>query len=291
MAIRTSLLAPLRAATVLTLAAVTVAVAAPAGAATLTCGDLAGFGGSSPLTPDGYLRLGNDCVDHASPPEGGVLNAEASADPGIVRASAMVALPAGVSHLARSGAAWEETAWIINHPDPTKQGSAGVLRFEFFVEGFLDATGAGQSSVTLAVQSNLTARKTLFSSFANGTTGSKSVLVFVEGAFSFRFGETNNFFFSLDTRAERAPGKTGEGFAEAVFTNTGYWGGLTAVEDGNGPLSGFTFSGGNASFGERITASLVPDPVPLPASVWLFGSATAGLLLRGRKMRGAAPAG
>ncbi|MBL8200405.1 MAG: VPLPA-CTERM sorting domain-containing protein [Chromatiales bacterium] len=265
------------------LSAATILGAPAASADTVSCGDLAGYGGSSPSFPDGRIRLGTPCFQSVTPANGGLIIAEADADRGIIRAASTVQLPSGVSHLSQSGAAWEEQYWAINHPDPAQQGTNGVLRFAFFVEGYLDATGAGQSSVLLQATSLRSPNPvTLFTTFANGTTGPKSVLAFVEGALSFRFGETSNFNFSLTTRAERAPGASGEGFAEAVFNNTIYWGGLAAVEDSLGnAVSGFSFSGFNA--GLDFTESQVPTVVPLPASAWLLGTGIAGLLWRRRQ--------
>lgn len=267
------------------LAASLFAATPAARADTVLCGDLAGYGGSSPSFPDGRVRPGTPCFSSVAPASGGQIIAEADADRGIVRAASTVVLPAGVSHLAQSGAAWDEEFWTINHPDPAFQGTNGVLHFAFFIEGYLDATGAGQSSVLLRAYSTQSPNPiALFSSFANGTTGAKAVNVFVEGALNFRFGETSNFNFSLITRAERAIGASGQGFAEAVFNKTIYWGGITAIEDPFGnPVTGFTFSGSNSGF--DFNASQVPAAVPLPASVWLLATGIAGLLWRRRAAR------
>jgi hypothetical protein len=171
------------------------------------------------------------------------------------------------------------------------QGTNGVLRFAFFVEGYLDAAGAGQSSVRLQATSLRSPNPiTLYTASANSTTGPKSVLAFVEGALNFRFGETSSFNFSLDTRAERALGASGEGFAEAVFNNTVYWAGINAVEDSLGiAVNGFTFSGFNT--GLDFNESQVPAVVPLPASAWLLGTGLAGLLCRRQaRLRAGTPA-
>ena len=96
--------------------------------------------------------------------------------------------------------------------------------------------GAGRSTVSLVVEGNQTSQTTLFTSSATAATGAKAVAAFVEGTVGFRFGETSNFTLRLLTRAERASGVSGPGFAEAVFNNTGYWGGFSVIEDADGPL-------------------------------------------------------
>jgi hypothetical protein len=278
MSITASPAAPARLAASLILSAGILLAAAPASAASVLCGDLAGFGGSTPETPGGSVRQGRSCFSQVFPTNGGLIIAEADADPaGILRAASTVQLPVGVSHISQSSATWEEAFWVINHPDPTKQGSLGIARFEFFLEGFLDATGAGRSSVSLIVEGNQTSQSTLFNAGATAATGPKAVNAFVEGTVFFRFGETANFLLRLVTRADRATGQTGIGFAEAVFSNTGYWGGFSVVEDGDGPLDGFTFGGSNVNFGTTAFTSQVPAPVPLPASAWLLVTALAGL--------------
>ncbi|MBL8224275.1 MAG: VPLPA-CTERM sorting domain-containing protein [Chromatiales bacterium] len=265
-----------RLAAALALSAAALLAMAPASADSVLCGDLAGFGGSTPLTPGGSLREGRSCFSQVFPTNGGVILVEADSDPsGILRATSLVQLPVGVNHLGQSSASWEEAFWVIDHPDPAKQGSLGSARFEFFLEGFLDATGAGRSSVSLVVEGNQTSQRSLFNSAATGASGPRAVNAFIEGTVFFRFGETSNFTLRLVTRAERASGQAGLGSAEAVFSNTGYWGGFTAIEDFDGPVEGFTFGGSNATFGTRGFTSQIP--VPVPASAWLLASGLAGL--------------
>jgi hypothetical protein len=254
-------------------------------AASVSCNDIAGWGGSSPEFPDGRLRSFDACFSRLEPATGGLLIAEADSDRGIVRGAATVVLPAGVSHSATSVSSWAEELWVINHPDPLQQGTSGLLRFAFFIQGTLDATGAGQASVALQIEGNRTPEQNLFSIGANSGTGPKVVNAFVESAVFFTFGESSNFTFRLLTTAQRRAGAAGEGFAEAIFSNSGYWGGVVGVEDGNGALTGFTFAGPDPGFESTFTTSTIPAVVPVPASVWLLGTAVAGVVarFRGRK--------
>lgn len=264
------------------LLAATLLGAAPAQADSVNCSSVSGWGGSSPLNPDGFLRPGLTCFSRREPANGGRLIAEADSDRGVVRASATVELPVGVNHTATATSTWEEGLWVINHPDPAKQGTSGLLRFGFFIQGTLDATGAGVANMILAIEGNRTIQQNLLNIGATSVTGPKVVNAFIEGTIGFVFGESANFTFRLTTSAQRRAGVTGAGFAEALFVNSGYWGGLSAVEDADGPLTGFTFGGPDLDFGATFTTSTIPAAVPLPASVWLLGTGVAGLLWRRR---------
>jgi hypothetical protein len=255
---------------------------APAHAASVSCFSDAGWGGSSPLNPGGTLQTGDACFSRSEPTNGGLLIAEADSDRGIVRGSALVEFPVGVSHTATASSSWREELWVINHPDPTKQGTSGSLRYAFFIQGFLDATGAGVANMILSIEGNRTTERNILNIGATSVTGPRAINEFIEGEIGFVFGETANFTFRLNTSAQRRPGVSGAGFAEALFINSGYWGGITSVSDADGPLTGVTFGGTNLNFESALTTSTIPAAVPLPASVWLLGTGVAGLLWRRR---------
>lgn len=268
------------------LALLTLAALGEARAATSTCITLSGFGGSSPLNPLGAPFEPRDCFQSSTSGTSALAVAESSGDRGVFRANATASFGSGENPVASGRSIWNEQFVIIDHPDPSQNGvMTGTFFYEIFLEGFLDVTGDGTAIVQIRNSSSYVSDHAEFSASANATTGPMSIGQVIEGALPFRFGESFQFKIELLTEAKRRPNSSGAGFAEAVFGGTGYFGGITRVVDGFGvEVQGFSFSGSNSGF--SFTQSLVPQPVPLPAPVWLLA---AGFAVLGRWARRASP--
>ena len=114
-----------------------------------------------------------------------------------------------------------------------------------------------------------------FSSTANGVSGDGSIIVGLSasanGAEAFIWDETSNAMQSI------RDGLIGDGFDLTGWTNLTEAFAISA--DGSTVVGYGRHNGNNEAFYARIDTS----PVPVPAAVWLMGSALAGLFGFGRK--------
>ncbi len=251
-----------------------------------SCVASSGFGGSSPLFPDGQPFVAIPCVQTATGGNGALAIAEAAGDRGIWRADATAAFGAGENASAVGRSIWREEFVTIDLPG--KEGQSGTFFYEMFLEGYLEATGAGRSRVQVLDQGTFNPRSLEWSDSATAATGPKPISQVIEGALTFKFGQEFSFQIELFTAAERSTNLTGAGFAESVFGGTGYFGGITRVldQDGNA-VQGFTFGGRNT--GLDFGQSLVPPPVPAPPTVWMLAAGLVALTWVRRRQRGVNP--
>ncbi len=266
---------------VITLPLALLALAAPgnAQAATSSCVTVSGFGGSSPLNPGGAPFEPRECFQRSTSGASALAVAQSDGDRGIWRTNATASFGSGENASATARSIWNEQFVVISHPDSSQSGTSGTFFYEMYLEGFLDATGAGVASVQIRNFSTFVSDHAEFSISATADSGPKAIAQVIEGRLSFRFNEPFQFGIELRTSAQRRTNRTGPGFAEAAFGGTGYFGGITRVLDAfGGEVQGFSFGGSNTGF--TFTQSLVP--VPLPPTVWLLAC---GLVTLARSRR------
>jgi len=239
---------------------------------TSNCVATSGFGRSGPLFPEGQPYVATPCAQSSAGGVTALARSEAEGDRGIWRANATATFGGGQNATAVSRSIWREEFVTIDHPG--KAGESGTFFYEMFLEGYLDATGAGRSRVQVFDEGTFNLRSLEWSDSATAASGPKPIGQVIEGALSFRFGEQFSFQIELFTGAERMTNTTGGGFAEAVFGGTGYFGGITRVLDQDGgAVQGFTFGGSNSGldFGQSLVP-VVPPPVPTPPTLWMLAS-------------------
>lgn len=276
--------APRRTIFALSFAFLALAALGDAHAATSTCVTLSGFGGSSPSNPDGAPFEPRECFQSSTSAASALAVAQSDGDRGIWRTNATASFGTGENATATARAIWNEQFVVINHPDPGQTGAFGTFFYEMYLEGFLDATGAGNATVQVRNFSTYVSEHTEFSIAVNADTGPRAVGQVVEGSLPFKFNEPFQFGIELRTTAARRINRTGPGFAEAAFGGTGYFGGITRVLDAFGEeVQGVSFGGSNVGF--SFTQSLVPTPVPLPPAVWMLaGGLVAMTRIRRRRV-------
>jgi hypothetical protein len=253
----------------LPLAFLAIAMLGNAHAATSSCVTMSGFGGSSPLNPGGAAFEPRECFQRSTSGASALAVAQSDGDRGIWRTNATASFGSAETASATARSIWNEQFVVINHPDLSQSGTSGIFFYEMYLEGFLDATGAGLANVQIRHFSTFVSEHTEFSISATADSGPKAIAQVIEGSLSFRFNEPFQFGIELRTSAQRRINRTGPGFADAVFGGTGYFGGITRVlDESGGEVQGFSFGGSNAGF--TFTQSLVPTPVPLPPAAWLL---------------------
>jgi hypothetical protein len=224
------------------------------------------------LFPGGQPYVATPCAQNASGGVAALATSEAGGDRGIWRANATATFGSGETATAVSRSVWREEFFSIDHTD--KAGQSGTFFYEMFLEGYLDATGAGRSRVQVFDEGTFNARALEWSDSATAASGPKSIGQVIEGALTFRFGEQFSFQIELLTAAERMPNASGAGFAESVFGGTGYFGGITGVldQDGNA-VQVFTFGGSNSGLDfQQSLVPVVPPPVSAPPTLWMLAS-------------------
>ncbi|MBP6095998.1 MAG: hypothetical protein KBF58_08765 [Methyloversatilis sp.] len=270
------------AAAALCMAAGMLGASLPAQAVTASCVSTAGFQqGWNGFDNNGFAYSGTPCT-YATPPGGtGGAVVEADADLGVLRANATGFFASGESAAVNAIAIWKQEGLVIEHPDTSFAGTLGTLSFEYLLEGYLDATGAGRAVVVLNKvvhpPSGNGNSLGIASAFATAATGPKAVNLAGEDSISFLFGTPFTLELQLNARVDRATAGfgsfvTGSGSAESIFYGTSYWGGIKGVTDADGnQVAGFSLSAaGNPDF--DFQASAVPAPVPMPAAIWLFAA-------------------
>lgn len=261
----------------LPVAVVALAALADADAATSSCLTLSGFGGSGPLHPGGAPFEPRACFQRSTSGASALALAQSDGDRGIWRTNATASFGSGENATATARSVWNEQLVVIHHPDPGQSGTHGTFFHEMYLEGFLEATGAGLANVQIRNSSTHVAEHTEFSISVTADSGSLAVGEIVEGSLPFKFNESFQFGIELRTSAQRRINRTGPGSAEAAFGGTGYFGGITRVLDAfGGEVQGFSFGGGNTGF--TFTQSLVPSPVPLPPAFWPLAGGLAALM-------------
>jgi hypothetical protein len=266
---------------ILSVAALTLTGWQTSQAATAACTTVTGFGGSSPLFPGGQVINIRPCYQSSTDVNGGFAEAESDGDRGIFKTNATASFSAGTISTASAQTRWNEQFVVINHPDSSMQGSSGLLRFDMYLEGYLDATGSAFSNVIVQAFDTFTSTHTIFSTSATSITGPKAVSQFIEGAFIFKFGEQFQFGINVSNTVGRRSGLAGAGWGEAAFGSTGYWGGIRSIEDAFGnSVTNYSFMGSNSGF--DFTLSTRPSVVPLPGAFWLMVSS---LVLIGSTLR------
>ena len=254
----------------------------PAHAVTASCVSTAGFQlGWNGVDNNGFAYSGTPCT-FATPPGGtGGAVVEADADLGVLRANATGFFASGESANVDAYAVWKQEGLLIEHPDASFAGTLGTLTFEYFLEGYLDATGAARAVIALNKvlypPSANGVRTGIASAVATAETGPRSINLAGEDSISFLFGTPFTLQLELNARVERAPRGfgsfvTGTGWGESIFYGTSYWGGIKGVTDANGnQVASFSLSAaGTPDF--DFQASAVPAPVPMPAAIWLFAA-------------------
>lgn len=136
--------------------------------------------------------------------------------------------------------------------------------------GLIHLNGLSDLSLTVAADTVLgSTLKPGFSLFQGWDTGNSSVRVQAyQNNANNPLGTTGLIF--QNSASTITPG----GFASLLFTNLAA-GDYTLFVGGN-------YSGGTGAPG-KYTVNLTASPVPIPAAVWLFGSAMAGLIGFGRR--------
>jgi hypothetical protein len=226
-----------------------------------------------------YVPGANPAVaDFVSPcaisaPQGSA-SAEADAGYGLLRGEAQVSFIAGGSTYANAEARFLDEFTVGG--DPGLAGQIGTMTVEFYLQGFLDATGSGRSSLFAQVEysnpypdcSGCGPYYALqVSSSATGTTGPRTFNQVVEGDIVFRFGETTQITGLLQAVAQRASGQTGAGTAEVLFGDTIYWNGIKEIRGPDGSiLTGFDLT--SASGIDYRTSAI--SQVPVPGALWLM---------------------
>lgn len=276
-----------------TIAAGSLFGAAPAQAVTASCVSTAGFQtGWNGFNNDGFAYSGTPCT--YSTPSGGTGGAvvESDADLGVLRANATGFFATGESVNIDSYAVWRQGGLLIEHPDASFAGTLGTLTFEYFLEGYLDATGAARAVIALnkvlhpPAANNV--RTGIVSAVATAETGPKSINLAGEDSISFLFGTPFTLELELNARVERAPRGfgsfvTGSGWGESIFYGTSYWGGIKGVTDADGnAVTGYAFAAaGNPDFNFAVSAV----PVPMPAAIWLFAAGLPLVYLARRRLQ------
>lgn len=266
--------------------------AAPAQAVTASCVSTAGFQtGWNGTNNDGLAYPGTPCTFSTPPAAGSGAVVESDADIGVLRANATGFFASGESASVTALAIWKQQGLMIGHPDPSFEGMLGTLSFEYFLEGFLDATGAGRAVVALNKVEYPPFGGDAFtvaiaSASATAATGPKAINLAGEDSLQFAFGTPFTLELQLSVRVDRAPAGfgtfvSGPGWAESIFYGTSYWGGIKGVTDAGGnPVPVFSLSAaGNPDFDFMVSAV----PVPLPAAVWLFAAGLPLVLIAVRR--------
>lgn len=223
----------------------------------LTGWDATGTGGADGGSPPNW-------VGSAAPSYNGTLNAMWYADVGVAGSETVSSSDARSKGADPTFAlAVGPRAWNDNTSGTQGQGHGSDF-------GLIHLSGPSDLSVTVAADTVLGSNiKTGFSLFSGWDTGNSSFRV---GAYQNNannpLGTTGLIF--KNSASTTTPG----GSATFLFTNLTA-GDYTLFVGGN-------FSGGTGAAG-KYTVSLTASPVPVPAAVWLFGSALAGMGAIGRR--------
>lgn len=217
----------------------------------------------------------------------GLASAEADVGYGVLRGEAQVSFVAGGNTYARAQAWFTDEITVSGGPGLA--GQLGTMTVEFYVQGFLDATGSGRSSLDAIVEQSSPYPDCggcgpyyalqVFT-FATAATGPRSFDQVVEGQIQFRFGEATQLTGYLSAIAQRATGQTGAGTAEVLFGDTIYWAGVKELRGPDGrPLANFDLASSSGLDYRRSAMT----PVPEPAAAWLLALGLGALLLRVRR--------
>ena len=220
----------------------------------------------------------------------GSASAEADAGYGLLRGEAQVSFVAGGNTYANAEARFVDEFTVGG--DPGLAGQLGSMTVEFYLQGFLDATGSGSSNLFAQVEysnpypgcSGCGPYYALqVSSSATAATGPRSFDRVVEGDIVFRFGEVTQITGFLQAVARRAPGQSGAGTAEVLFGDTIYWNGIKEIRgpDGN-ILTGFDLT--SASGLDYRTSAI--SQVPAPGALWLLVTGLVAVFSRSSIRRG-----
>jgi len=216
----------------------------------------------------------------------GTAFAEAGVDYGLLRGEAQVSFVAGSSTYASAQASFQDEFTVGGSPGLA--GQLGSMTVEFYLQGFLDATGSGRSSLLATVEysnpypdcSGCGPYYALqVGTSATSATGPRTFDRIQEGEIVFRFGEVTQITGLLQAIAHRAPGQTGVGTAEVLFGDTIYWAGIKELRGPDGSvLADFDLSSGS---GLDYRTSAISQ-VPAPGAAWLLLTGLGALIFRAR---------
>lgn len=219
----------------------------------------------------------------------GTASAQADVGYGLLRGEAQVSFIAGSRTYASAQANFSDEITVGGGPGLA--GQLGTMTVEFYVQGFLDATGSGSSSLLAEVEysspyADCSGCGPYYAlrivSSATAATGPRSFDRVQEGEIVFRFGEATQIKGSMTAVAQRAAGQSGAGTAEVLFGDTIYWAGIKEVRGPDGStLDSFGLS---SSSGLDYRESVL-SPVPEPGTAGLLAAGLGVLLLRARRRR------
>ena len=216
-----------------------------------------------------------------------------SAGFGWLRASANATSQVGGNSLretsSNSVAQWQDVI-TLTPADPALLNTAGLFAATITTGGGLLAqTGFPGSAiasvgVNASFGSGITAQEfrrfSTSTSVAGVTTNTGDISLLLDFDVAFIWGQPLSFSANLVAIANSfgSEGNIGSGGeASSNFANTSEWGGITNVRRSDGGVvTDFQLTSGS---GANYLAATVA-PVPLPASVWLLGTAVAGLVGR-----------
>lgn len=210
--------------------------------------------------------------------------AGASAGVGALHADASISATSIISAHAEASGAWYDSITLTSIG--ASPGTTVQVHIGFYVTGFLDASEYGQASYNLrfgACGGNpfCFAGTSLSSGIVTGTSGDPAVGTVIERTINVELNEVTGLSMQLDLIASKleTPGDFTTGSASVNFANSIYWDGIRDVLL-NGVSIPYELT---SESGVDLTQSL--RPVPVPAALWLFGSAVlvGGLRCRARR--------
>ncbi|MGE3774308.1 MAG: hypothetical protein AB7I32_15385 [Gammaproteobacteria bacterium] len=225
--------------------------------------DTGGTPGGSSAICAGSRSVGTDSVSGT---------ADASADIGSLHASASIAASTIIEAESEAHAAWFDTMTLQS--GGVDEGTSVQVLIGFAILGSLTASDNALASFGLRLgvcgDNAFCAPNTgVLSGTVTATSGDSTVGTVVERLVNVRVGQLTGLSMQLDVSATKleTPGQPTSGSADVNFTNSAYWDGIREVRL-NGVVIPYSITTGS---GIDLTQSL--RPVPVPAAVWLFGSA------------------
>lgn len=225
--------------------------------------DLDGGAGASSASCAGSRIVGSTSAS-------GTATADASV--GTLKAAASISANSITQSFTDAGGAWYDSITLSSNG--ASDGTLVDVLVGFFVVGTLDASENASASYALrfGVCANnpfCFAGTSLSAATVTATSGDPVVSTVIERTISVRLGELTGLSMQLNVTATKleTPGDILTGAASVEFANSVYWDGVRDVRL-NGVSIPYTLVSGS---GVDLTQSL--RPVPLPATVWMFGSA------------------